>query len=121
MKRQCEALVMGKQQKMSVLQSFKHQQEGSKDLIEENEVNSLDSYKASLSIRAFKLGYIQFLKCYIFHSATSLQLVHYPKGEMKSNGKVQIRRSDSVSSGSEQSFRLPPSSPYDRFLKAAGS
>lgn len=29
MKSQCEALVMGKQQKMSVLLSFKHQQEGS--------------------------------------------------------------------------------------------
>ncbi|XP_038984178.1 protein SEMI-ROLLED LEAF 2-like isoform X2 [Phoenix dactylifera] len=93
MKRQCEALVMGKQQKMSVLQSFKHQQEGSKDLIEENEVNSLDSYK----------------------------LVHYPEGETKSIGKEQIWGGDSASSGSKESLRLPPSSPYDKFLKAAGS
>ncbi|XP_010907682.2 protein SEMI-ROLLED LEAF 2 isoform X2 [Elaeis guineensis] len=93
MKRQCEALVMGKQQKMSVLQSFKHQQEGLKDQIEENEVNSWDCY----------------------------QLVHYPNEETRSIGKEQIRRCDSVSSGSEQSFRLPPSSPYDKFLQAAGS
>lgn len=92
MKSQCEALVMGKQQKMTVLRTFKHHQEGSKDLIEENTANSLDSYK----------------------------ILHCSEVEMKSTGKEQNRCCDSVPGGSEQSFRLPPSSPYDKFLKAAG-
>lgn len=48
MKSQCEALVIGKQQKMSVLQSFKHQQVDWRVVPEENFVDSVDAHQASL-------------------------------------------------------------------------
>ncbi|XP_072964506.1 protein SEMI-ROLLED LEAF 2 isoform X2 [Typha angustifolia] len=92
MKSQCEALVVGKQQKMSVLLSFKHQQESSKGSTEENLSVSVDPNET----------------------------LHHPEAESTSIEKEHIRRCDSLSSESEQSFRLPPSSPYDKFLKAAG-
>nr|CAB3479123.1 unnamed protein product [Digitaria exilis] len=40
--------------------------------------------------------------------------------ELQSSRKGRMRRSDSASSESDCSFRLPPASPYDKFLKAAG-
>ncbi|XP_020093367.1 uncharacterized protein LOC109713618 isoform X2 [Ananas comosus] len=92
MKSQCEALVMGKQQKMSVLLSFKHRQGSSKDSTEDASIDALNPNEA------------------LCHS----------EADSKSVGKDRIRRCDSLSSESEQSFRLPPSSPYDKFLKAAG-
>lgn len=90
MKSQCEALVMGKQQKMSVLLSFKNQEEGAEvAILEDSENNSSALQKA-----------LEFLE------------------EQKSTEPV--KRTDSMSSESEKSFRLPPSSPYDKFLRAAG-
>nr|XP_010930207.1 uncharacterized protein LOC105051451 [Elaeis guineensis] len=85
MKSQCEALVMGKQQKMSVLLSFKHQQEGSEmESSKENE----------------------------YGSVLPPERVHYPV--------ENIQCYDSTTSEFENSVRLPPSSPYDKFLIAAG-
>ena len=50
MKNQCEALVTGKQQKMSVIHSFKHQQESKAIILSsENEVN-VSSLPAKVSI-----------------------------------------------------------------------
>lgn len=53
MKSQCEALVIGKQQKMSVLQNLKHQQEDWIVLPEENIVDLVDMQKARLPKYAF--------------------------------------------------------------------
>ncbi|XWS35272.1 hypothetical protein CRYUN_Cryun21dG0111900 [Craigia yunnanensis] len=92
MKSQCEALVMGKQQKMSVLHSFKHQQEDKATLEEsEKEVLYLPSVKVEFS-------------------------------EDPSKEQVPLRGQLALYSQEygQHSFRLPPSSPYDKFLKAAG-
>uniref|UniRef100_A0A0E0JS79 Uncharacterized protein n=1 Tax=Oryza punctata TaxID=4537 RepID=A0A0E0JS79_ORYPU len=40
--------------------------------------------------------------------------------ETQSTRKERMRRSDSASSESDRSFRLPPASPYDKFMRAAG-
>uniref|UniRef100_A0A0D9V913 Uncharacterized protein n=1 Tax=Leersia perrieri TaxID=77586 RepID=A0A0D9V913_9ORYZ len=40
--------------------------------------------------------------------------------EPQSTRSERMRRSDSASSESDRSFRLPPASPYDKFMKAAG-
>lgn len=53
MKSQCEALVIGKQQKMSVLQSLKHQQEDRRIMPKENIVDLVDMQKARLRKYAF--------------------------------------------------------------------
>nr|GME06543.1 protein EFR3 homolog isoform X1 [Ipomoea batatas] len=77
-KNQCEALVTGKQEKMSVLQSFKLQQEA----------------KAALELTE----------------------------EVKPGSIVPVNGQNHLSCALEsgqQSFRLPPSSPYDKFMKAA--
>jgi hypothetical protein len=89
MKSQCEALVMEKQQKMSVLLSFKYSRSDSHgsaglDRLETNES----------SMRS--------------------------EPDLQSTRKERMRRNDSASSDSDLSFRLPPASPYDEFLKAAG-
>ncbi|KAF0919718.1 hypothetical protein E2562_031063 [Oryza meyeriana var. granulata] len=89
MKSQCEALVMEKQQKMSVLLSFKHSRTDSRGSTAENGLETNDS------------------------SARS-------DPELQSTRKERMRRSDSASSESDRSFRLPPASPYDKFMKAAG-
>ncbi|CAL4959970.1 unnamed protein product [Urochloa decumbens] len=86
---QCEALVMEKQQKMSVLLSFKHSRTDSHgstgvDRLETNESSQRSEH------------------------------------DLQSTRKGRMRRSDSASSESDCSFRLPPASPYDKFLKAAG-
>ncbi|XVF37721.1 hypothetical protein REPUB_Repub20aG0034000 [Reevesia pubescens] len=95
MKSQCEALVMGKQLKMSVLHSFKHQQEAKATSEEsEKEVLYLPSVKVELS------------------------------EDLKLISKKQVHRRGQLALCSQEygqnSFRLPPSSPYDKFLKAAG-
>ncbi|MQL74847.1 hypothetical protein Taro_007208 [Colocasia esculenta] len=86
MKSQCEALVMGKQQKMSVLLSFKHREEDtSNERREENE--------------------------------KALAIPH----RMEKSSEVERRPNEKGHvSEHDNSFRLPPSSPYDKFLKAAG-
>ncbi|RZS15994.1 hypothetical protein BHM03_00047926 [Ensete ventricosum] len=53
MKSQCEALVIGKQQKMSVLQGLKHQQEDWRVMPEGNIVDLVDMQKARLPNYAF--------------------------------------------------------------------
>ncbi|XP_021656835.2 protein SEMI-ROLLED LEAF 2 isoform X3 [Hevea brasiliensis] len=96
MKSQCEALVTGKQQKMSMLQSLKHQ-----------------------------------------HDAKVFPTRDEKKGTSSFNQKVELLQSDSKLNSNDQNgvpdqlalcsveyghtaFRLPPSSPYDKFMKAAG-
>lgn len=89
MKSQCEALVMEKQQKMSVLLSLKHSRTDSHGSAG---VDGLETNESSL----------------------------LSEPELQSTRKGRMRRCDSASSESDCSFRLPPASPYDKFLKAAG-
>ncbi|XVF37725.1 hypothetical protein REPUB_Repub20aG0034400 [Reevesia pubescens] len=95
MKSQCEALVMGKQQKMSVLHSFKHQQEA--------KATSEESEKEVLYLPSVKVEFSEDLKL------ISKERVHR-KGQLALCSQEY----------GQNSFRLPPSSPYDKFLKAAG-
>ncbi|XP_022761675.1 LOW QUALITY PROTEIN: uncharacterized protein LOC111307761 [Durio zibethinus] len=95
MKSQCEALVMGKHQKMSVLHSFKHQQE-TKATFEQTE-------KEVLYLPSVKMEFSEDLKL------ISKEQVHV-RGQLALCSQEYGQRS----------FRLPPSSPYDKFLKAAG-
>ncbi|XP_061367291.1 protein SEMI-ROLLED LEAF 2-like isoform X1 [Gastrolobium bilobum] len=99
MKNQCEALVTGKQQKMSVIHSFKHQQETKAIILSsENEVKV---------------------------SPFPAKALEYSKGDLKLVIQEQFQAQDQVhfrshDTGKQHSLRLPPSSPYDKFLKAAG-
>ncbi|KAJ7947504.1 Arm repeat superfamily protein [Quillaja saponaria] len=93
MKSQCEALVKGKQNKMSVLHSFKHQQETNASVISsENERRLLPS------------------------PAT---IMEFSEEDLKLVTQNHIH-SCSHEYGQQHPFKLPPSSPYDKFLKAAG-
>ncbi|KAE8718344.1 putative serine/threonine-protein kinase GCN2-like [Hibiscus syriacus] len=95
MRSQCEALVIGKQQKMSVLHSFKHQQDGKATLEEnKNEVLCLPNLEVELYEDLKVIGKEQ------AHGRGQLALCALEYGQ--------------------HSFKLPPSSPYDKFLKAAG-
>ncbi|XP_062107804.1 protein SEMI-ROLLED LEAF 2 isoform X2 [Humulus lupulus] len=98
MKDQCEALVTGKQQKMSVLHSFKQQQEAN----------------------ALALSSVNEINYPTFPAKTR----EYTEGDLKLINKEQVRVRDQLALCSHEyghnSFRLPPSSPYDKFLKAAG-
>ncbi|KAG9447070.1 hypothetical protein H6P81_013198 [Aristolochia fimbriata] len=89
MKSQCEALVIGKQQKMSALLSLKHQ-------------NEPLSYENGLP------------------SSPEMMELPDPHPKLLDPDEVQVGGTLMCSSEYEQSFRLPPSSPYDKFLKAAG-
>ncbi|XVF29341.1 hypothetical protein REPUB_Repub15cG0112500 [Reevesia pubescens] len=95
MKSQCEALVMGKQQKMSVLHSFKHQQEA--------KATSEKNGKEVLYLPSSKVEFSEDLKL------ISKEQVHV-------RGQLALCSQEYA----QHSFRLPPSSPYDKFLKAAG-
>ncbi|XP_015952141.1 protein SEMI-ROLLED LEAF 2 isoform X1 [Arachis duranensis] len=94
MKNQCEALVTGKQQKMSVLQSFKHQQE----------------------TRALVLSSDYETKV----PPLSNKTLEYSDVDLKLVSLEQFQPRYQVRPCSYDSLRLPPSSPYDKFLKAAG-
>ncbi|OVA06282.1 hypothetical protein BVC80_8399g4 [Macleaya cordata] len=97
MKNQCEALVMGKHQKMSVLLSFKNQQEA-----------------MGLTIENGK-------KAPDFPNPASQQ--GDPKTKDTDIEQIPVQDPQLLFNSIEneqQSFRLPPSSPYDKFLKAAG-
>lgn len=98
MKSQCEALVTGKQQKMSVLQSFKTQQEV-KALVVSSEYDQNDS-------------------------PLPITEVAVSEGNLRLPSIERVRTKDQLAICSQEygqySFRLPPSSPYDKFLKAAG-
>lgn len=97
-KDQCEALVTGKQQKMSVLHSIKHQQE-TKAIVVVN-----DSDQNSITVPA-------------------MQMEDFEKNPSLSSNELIQGRNQLIPCSLEyehQSFRLPPASPYDKFLKAAG-
>ncbi|KAI3518432.1 hypothetical protein L1887_07179 [Cichorium endivia] len=81
-KNQCEALVTGKQQKMSVLQSFKEQHELISSGHHQLEVEELEEDKSLISMY----------------------------------GAVHVAP---LSPNAQQSFQLPPLSPYDKIFKAA--
>ncbi|KAJ4956302.1 hypothetical protein NE237_013085 [Protea cynaroides] len=96
MKNQCEALVMGKQQKMSVLLSFRTHQEAIGIGIPKEKENKDPS--------------------------SIITKMEFQEGVFTSADTEQFQRQDQLCCLSElehQSFRLPPSSPYDKFLKAA--
>ncbi|KAG5530830.1 hypothetical protein RHGRI_025709 [Rhododendron griersonianum] len=86
---QCEALVTGKQQKMSVLHSFKLRQEGKAIVLSHEDEKTLPNLTIEVSNGEPIPKNMELLVC-------------------------------SLDYAQEQSFRLPPSSPYDKFLKAAG-
>ncbi|XP_010241507.1 PREDICTED: uncharacterized protein LOC104586087 isoform X2 [Nelumbo nucifera] len=95
MKNQCEALVIGKQKKMSVLLSFKNQQED-----------------MGIGAEVEKKG-----------PTFSDMKMELPDVDLTPMALEKVQRQDKLCCLSEQeqhSFRLPPSSPYDKFLKAAG-
>ncbi|CAN0858049.1 Protein SEMI-ROLLED LEAF 2 [Linum grandiflorum] len=94
---QCEALVSGKQQKMSMLHSFKHQHDTSRIFPSEDERKSNTEVDTILQ---------------------SSQGSRESYSSEQSHGSNQLVVS-SLGCG-QNSFRLPPSSPYDKFLKAAG-
>ncbi|XP_061990163.1 protein SEMI-ROLLED LEAF 2 isoform X2 [Rosa rugosa] len=98
MKSQCEALVTGKQQKMAVLHSFKHQ----------------------LETKALVLSNVHENK---FHASPPMGL-ESSEWDPKVKTKEQIQAKNQLLICSREygqhSFKLPPSSPYDKFLKAAG-
>ncbi|KAI3804431.1 hypothetical protein L1987_25969 [Smallanthus sonchifolius] len=95
-KDQCEALVTGKQQKMSVLQSFKKQQDCMTIIISgEQENKSIITSNTKTELPED----VKLLTTGVMHD----QLISCTKEFSQ-----------------QQSFRLPPSSPYDKFLKAAG-
>ncbi|KAK7404490.1 hypothetical protein VNO78_05421 [Psophocarpus tetragonolobus] len=99
MKNQCEALVTGKQQKMLVLQSFKHRQETRAIVLSsENEM-----MVSPLPIKTLE------------YSEDDLKLV----SQEKFQAQYQVRLC-SYDFGQQYSLKLPPASPYDKFLKAAG-
>ncbi|KAK9665077.1 hypothetical protein RND81_14G088700 [Saponaria officinalis] len=97
-KDQCEALVLGKHQKMLVLHSIKRPQNSKAIVVsDDTEVNS---------------------------STTAAMILEDLETSSNSKGKELIRDNDPLYPCSleygQQSFRLPPASPYDKFLKAAG-
>ncbi|XP_044499829.1 protein SEMI-ROLLED LEAF 2 isoform X3 [Mangifera indica] len=100
-KSQCEALGTGKQQKMLMLQSFKHRQE-TMAIVNSSE-NEEHNYLQLPNINA-----------------------GFPEGNLKSINNNKVRAWDQLARSSRKfghSFRLPdlpPSSPYDKFLKTAG-
>lgn len=91
-KSQCEALVIGKQKKMSVLHSFKSQPQdspGGSSRVDEDHSSIKHMHPLQLAVPDQK-----------------------PSEDLEG--------SSTKSSEMEQPFRLPPSSPFDKFLKAAG-
>ena len=93
MKDQCEALVNGKQEKMSVLQSFKHRSD---------------------------------VKAIVLPSERGVEVPPLPTKVQKllQDDLKLVSQEQSISQDQvlvqQNSLRLPPSSPYDKFLRAAG-
>ncbi|RID40358.1 hypothetical protein BRARA_J00410 [Brassica rapa] len=94
MMNQCEALVTGKHQKMSVLRSFKPEATKAVTLSEEDELFLLDETEEADEDD---------------HKALTVAQVQ-PQGQLPFCA-LEVE---------QNSFRLPSSSPYDEFLKAAG-
>ncbi|GJS76902.1 protein semi-rolled leaf 2 isoform X1 [Tanacetum coccineum] len=97
MKNQCEALMMGKQKKMSVLQSFKEKQEAM-------------ATKAS--------GGHEKLTPLISNNQLELPEVE-AKSWTSDEAQVRNRMTSLNEYGPHNSFKLPALSPYDKFLKSA--
>ncbi|KAK7262578.1 hypothetical protein RJT34_30152 [Clitoria ternatea] len=100
MKNQCEALVTGKQQKMSILQSFKHQQE-TRAIVLSSE-NEMQVYPLPIKTLDYSEGDLKLVSQEPYQAQYQVRLCSYDFGQQ------------------QHSFRLPPASPYDKFLKAAG-
>ncbi|KAK7341583.1 hypothetical protein VNO80_24518 [Phaseolus coccineus] len=99
MKNQCEALVTGKQKKMSVLHSFKHQQETRAIVL---------SSENELKVSPLPITTLEY-------SEDDLKLV----SQQQFQAQYQIRPC-SYDFGQQHSLKLPPASPFDKFLRAAG-
>ncbi|CAA6660137.1 unnamed protein product [Spirodela intermedia] len=102
MRNQCEALVVGKQQKMSALLSFQQWQEPEDDNLTGGHEKPLTLATTPYRKRLIKSGWLA-------------EQMEGPLGvDTGSNDRNQLF------SDGDTSFRLPPSSPYDKFLRAAG-
>ncbi|XP_057870804.2 protein SEMI-ROLLED LEAF 2 isoform X1 [Cryptomeria japonica] len=106
---QCEALVIGKQKKMSILTSFKRNKDPLLPLTENND-SSIPSMNESIQELA-KIKNDSVL------GEKAIMNAGKPLWFNMSPGTILLPREYQQSF---QSFRLPPSSPYDNFLKAAG-
>ncbi|KAI3932854.1 hypothetical protein MKX01_031836 [Papaver californicum] len=102
MKSQCEALVMGKHQKMSVLLSFKNRKANGLESLDSSTQNETTAHDISDMERDAKTKDME----------VEQQDTAVPQEE-----ELLIH---SNTEREQPSFRLPPSSPYDKFLKAAG-
>ncbi|PAN03982.1 hypothetical protein PAHAL_1G032700 [Panicum hallii] len=96
----CEAISMGKHHKMSVLMSFKHSRQAS--IVTNYQVNHIEAGYASNKQNTTNPFLQQILDGYP-------QSMTAGGGEPQTDGGVR-----------QQLLRLPASSPYDNFLKAAG-
>ncbi|XP_074557637.1 protein SEMI-ROLLED LEAF 2-like isoform X2 [Curcuma longa] len=92
MKSQCEALVNGQKEKMSVLRSFKQPQVDCRVMPEEKFPDAVDAN----------------------------EVLNSPAAVLRSIENEQVRHTNPLPNESEESFRLPAATPYDKFLKAAG-
>ncbi|CAL5417014.1 unnamed protein product [Camellia sinensis] len=133
-KNQCESLVMGKQQKMSVLQSFKLQQDAKAIVLANEHENKMPNVSYYGVVAHFK-GYPFVTATANFKhthgsfkpiSRTPLWTMELSEEDLKLINIEPVQRGGekvlacSLEYGQQQSLRLPPSSPYDKFLKAAG-
>ncbi|KAM5558837.1 protein SEMI-ROLLED LEAF 2 [Rosa sericea] len=106
----CEALLLGKQQKMSKFMSSKKKEECLMNFSLQNHNDDLqettpDSY---IDVGSHRSG-----NAFADHTATSYKLPPTP-------GHVPMLCAAEYQHNSHSSFRLPASNPYDNFLKAAG-
>ncbi|XP_019058776.1 PREDICTED: uncharacterized protein LOC104818426 isoform X2 [Tarenaya hassleriana] len=100
----CEALLMGKQQKFSSLLSTQLRQESLKNVSPRNHNEEIEHTTLHSQISS------------CFHAAVGIPS---PASSRSRVGTVQPESSSELESN-PQSFRLPASSPYENFLKAAG-
>lgn len=140
-KNQCEALVTGKQQKMLALQSFKLQQEKKAIISIGEKESSVSPLSGTVRKHLFLFSFIfkkklEGITSYLFeykqqfhHSYIhNLQALNSSRDEQQLENSMDPVQGQSQNQlarcsrdlGQEHSFRLPPSSPYDKFLKAAG-
>lgn len=107
----CEALLLGKQQKMSELMSSQKKQEC---LMNFSLQNNNDEVKETTSDSHIAMGFHRSGNPFAEHSATSYKLPPTP-------GRVpMLCATEYQHNPHHSSFRLPASNPYDNFLKAAG-
>lgn len=129
MMNQCEALVTGKQQKMSVLRSFKPQATKAITFSEDDEKEEQFLLKEvrvvlrSIDIHCHPIN-VKFLFGVHFLFSRVLQTEEAGEDDQKAMIVADVQPQGQLGFFSQEvpqnSFRLPPSSPYDKFLKAAG-